>query len=71
MKYIFICNMLLQLFTNLRIFAAVITVVPFCFQGQFWGGVTSTKKYFKCCLSKSTHQEVFFNEIWNIIRFSQ
>ena len=38
---IFICNMLLQSITTSRIIAAI-TKVPCCFQGQFWGGFTST-----------------------------
>ena len=66
----FICNTLLHLLTTSRIMTAGTTVVPFCFQGQFWGGFTSTKKFCECCLMESTHPEVFFNEIWNIHRMA-
>ena len=65
---IFICNTLLQLFTTSVIITAAITVVPFYFQGQFWGWFTSTKNFFECCLIKGTPPEVFFNKIWNIHR---
>ena len=38
----FICNMLLQLFTNSGIITAPRMVVPFCSQDQLWGGFPST-----------------------------
>ena len=76
---IFICNMLLQLFSTSRIITAATSLVPFCFQGHKFGtilfsryhfvfGFTSTKVFFECCFIRSTHPEVFFNEIWNIYR---
>ena len=65
-KRIFIYNMLFQLSTTLKIITAATTVVPFCFQGQLGGGFTSTKNFFDCCLIKSTHPELFFNEIWKV-----
>ena len=52
---------------NLRIIRAATTVVSFCFQGQLWGGFTSTEKFLSVAsLQALTHPEVFFNEIWNI-----
>ena len=45
-------------------------LVPFCFQDQLWDGFTSTKSFFECCLIRSTHPELFFNEKWNIHRLS-
>ena len=42
---IFICKMLLQLFTTSRTITATTTVVPFCFQGQLWGGFPSIKNF--------------------------
>ena len=50
---IFICNMLLQLFTTSRIMTATTTAIPFCFQGQLWGRFFSTK-------NSSTHLTQWF-----------
>ena len=58
-----ICNTLLQS----RIITAATTIVPWCFQCQFWGVFTSAKDFFfQFCLIRSTHPEIFFNEIGNI-----
>ena len=51
--------MLFQLLTTLRIITAATTVVQFCFQGQPWGGFTSSKAFLECHLIRSTHPEVF------------
>ena len=50
---IFLFNMLLQLFTTSRIITVATTVVPFCFQGQFWGGFTSTKIFLSTASSEA------------------
>ena len=57
--HFFICSQLRESSRQLKL-------VPFCFQGQLWGGFTSTKVFLECCLIRSTHPEVFFNEIWNV-----
>ena len=60
------CNTLLQLFTTSRIITAATSVLPSSFQSQLSGGFTSVKSVFGCCLIRSTHPEVFFNEIYNM-----
>ena len=59
---IFICNIVLQLFTTSTIIRAAKTVLPFCFQGQLWGGFTSAKKFFWVLPRQKHSSSVFF---WN------
>ena len=42
---LFICNMILQLFTTSKIIKAVIPVEQFCFHGQLWEEVPSIKDF--------------------------
>ena len=68
---IFICDTLFRLFTTSKIITAAITVVPFCFQSQPWGGFTSTNFFFfslSVASSKALRDVLSFNEIWNVHR---
>ena len=65
-KYLF--HVSSMLFTTLRIITAATNVVLFYFEGQLWGGLTSTKNYFECCLIRTIHPDSFLRKFEAFIR---